>query len=114
MRARQRFSALLGIAVLAVTLLAVPRYGQTQQADLIQQMQLFNSMTPDQQQSIMQRLGGQSSVNGLTGLGGSLGGGLGGSSSGGGVNSSQAMLLQQMQSTPMASASRKKKISSSA
>ena len=96
MRARKGFSALVGIAVLAIALLAVPRYGQTQQADLSQQMQLFNNMTPDQQQSILQRLGGQGSGNGLTGLNGSLGGGLGGSS-GGGVNSSQALLLQQMQ-----------------
>ncbi|HEY4973216.1 MAG TPA: hypothetical protein VII41_06385, partial [Steroidobacteraceae bacterium] len=79
--------------MLAIALLAAPRYGQTQQADLSQQLQLFNNMTPEQQQSIMQRLGGQGSVNGLTGLGASLGG----SSGNGASNGSQALLLQQMQ-----------------
>ena len=80
---------------MTIALLAVPRAGLTQQADLSQQLQLFNNMSPDQQQSILQRLGGQGSVNGLTGLGGSLGGSGGGV--GGGMNGSQAMLLQQLQ-----------------
>jgi polysaccharide export outer membrane protein len=96
MRARQRISVLLGTALAAIALLAVPRAGQTQQADLSQQLQIFNNMSPDQQQSIMQRLGGSGALSGLTGLGGSLGGSSGGGL-GGGMNGSQAMLLQQLQ-----------------
>jgi len=93
--------------MLAITLLVVPRHGQTQQADLSQQLQLFNSMTPEQQQAIMQRLGGQGGMggmgglSGLSGLGGSLGGISGLTGSGGlgngNMNGSQAVLLQQMQ-----------------
>src|SRR5580658_6718979 len=60
-------------------------------------MQLFNSLPPDQQQSIMQRLGigggAGSALGGLGGLGGlgssSLSGGLGG------YSSSQSALIQQ-------------------
>src|SRR5579863_1891295 len=96
MRARQRISALLGIAFLAIALLAVPRYARTQQPDLSQEMQLFNNMTPEQQQAVLQRLGGQGGASGLSGLGNA--GGLGSLSIGGGTaNGSQAILLQQMQ-----------------
>ncbi len=101
-RAQQRIGALIGAAILAVALLCIPRYGQTQQADLSQGLQLFNNMTPEQQQAILQRLSGQGGGlgGGLSGLGGT--GGLGsltgaGSLLGGGMNSSQAVLLQQLQ-----------------
>jgi polysaccharide export outer membrane protein len=63
-----------------------------QQVDLSQQMQLFNSLPSDQQQSLLQRLG----QGGAGGSGGGLGiGGLGSLSNGGGYNSSQSALLQQ-------------------
>jgi protein involved in polysaccharide export with SLBB domain len=79
---------------------------QAQQMDIGQEMQLFNSLSPDQQQSILQRLGqggsggGLGGASGLGGLGGlgALGGlgGLGGLSGGlGGFNTSQSALLQQ-------------------
>jgi protein involved in polysaccharide export with SLBB domain len=97
MRARQRFSPLLGIAILTIALIAAPRDAQPQQADLSQQLQLFNTMTPEQQQAIMQRLGGQGSLGSVTGLGVSLGGSNGGGLGGGTMNGSQAMLLQQLQ-----------------
>jgi len=85
------------MAVLAIALLAVPRYGQAQQADLSQQLQLFNSMTPEQQQAILQRLGGGTALGG-TGIGGLGGLGTGSSLLGGGIaNRSQSALLQQMQ-----------------
>jgi polysaccharide biosynthesis/export protein len=102
MQPRQRILALIGVAILAVVLLAIPRYGQSQQADLSQGLQLFNNMSPEQQQAILQRLSGQGSGlgGGLSGLGGSgslgsLSGG--GSLLGGGMNGSQAVLLQQLQ-----------------
>jgi protein involved in polysaccharide export with SLBB domain len=94
MSAGRRLSAVLGMMMVV----ALPAFAQ--QADLSQQMQLFNSMTPDQQQAILQRLGGQGSLNGLTGLGASFGGsgsGLGGGLGSGSMNSSQSMLLQQLQ-----------------
>jgi len=97
MPARQRIGLYLGMAVLAIALLAVPRYGQAQQADLSQQLQLFNSMTPEQQQAILQRLGGGTALGG-TGIGGLGGLGTGSSLLGGGItNRSQSALLQQMQ-----------------
>jgi polysaccharide biosynthesis/export protein len=98
MRVRRLIGAVLGTAVMTIVLLSVPRHGEAQQADLSQQMQLFNSMTPDQQQAIMQRLSNGGSGMGLSGSGNlnSLTGGagvLGGSP----ANGSQALLLQQMQ-----------------
>ncbi|MGC2462853.1 MAG: polysaccharide biosynthesis/export family protein, partial [Steroidobacteraceae bacterium] len=97
MPARQRIGLYLGMAVLAIGLLAVPRYGQAQQTDLSQQMQMFNSMTPEQQQAILQRLGGGTALGG-TGIGGLGGLGTGSSLLGGGItNRSQSVLLQQMQ-----------------
>jgi protein involved in polysaccharide export with SLBB domain len=85
------------MAMLAIALLAIPTSGQTQQPDLTQQMQLFNSMTPEQQQAILQRLGGGTGTGG-TALGGTAPGGMGTSSSLlGGGNRSQSVLLQQMQ-----------------
>ncbi len=99
-------------ALVALTLLVamMPRHAVAQSTDLSQQMQLFNSLSPDQQQAIMQRLTGGgsggtgmssgSSLGGLGGLGGGLGGSLGMSGMGLGGNSSnntQMMILQQMQ-----------------
>jgi polysaccharide biosynthesis/export protein len=82
----------LAIALIASIALFEPLRAQ-QTPDLSQEMQLFNNMGPDQQQSILQRLGlggsGGLGQGGLGGLGGSLGGGLGGNSS------SQSALLQQ-------------------
>jgi protein involved in polysaccharide export with SLBB domain len=104
MRVRRPIGAVLGTAIMTIVLLSIPRHGEAQQPDLSQEMQLFNSMSPDQQQAIMQRLG-----NGGSGMGGLGGMGLGGSSSlnsltggasllgGGTANGSQAVLLQQMQ-----------------
>jgi len=108
MRARQGIAALTGSAIVAIALLALPAYAPAQQTDLSQQMQLFNSLTPEQQQALMQRLGGGNGTGatGISGLGstgiGGLGGlsGLGGGSSlfgGGTANRSQSALLQQMQ-----------------
>jgi protein involved in polysaccharide export with SLBB domain len=85
------------MAMLMVQLLAVPCYGQAQQTDLSQQLQLFNGMTPEQQQAIMQRLGGQGSLSGLTGLGSSLTGSSSSGLGGGATNGSQALLMQQFQ-----------------
>jgi polysaccharide export outer membrane protein len=93
--ARQIGLALI-LAIAAVALLALPTLTRSQQADLSQEMQLFNSLPPDQQQAILQRLG-QGGGSGLGGLGAGLGGfgssTLSGSS--GGFNSSQSALLQQ-------------------
>ena len=96
--------------MVAIGLLLLPAYSPAQQTDLSQQVQLFNSMTPEQQQAILQRLGGGSGGlggglggGGLGGLGGLGGGGLGGLGSGSSLlgggfgNRSQAALLQQMQ-----------------
>lgn len=92
-----RFRAVAGGAfsiVLAASLLGSP-LALAQQIDLSQQMQLFNSLPPDQQQSVLQRLG-QGGVGGGSGGLGSLGiGGLGSSSGGTGYNGSQSALLQQ-------------------
>jgi polysaccharide biosynthesis/export protein len=102
MPARRGITALIGTAIVAIGLL-LPVFGQAQQTDINQQMQLFNSMTPEQQQAIMQRLGGGTSGIGGSGIGGlgvtGLGGfGTGGSLLGGGTtNRSQSVLLQQMQ-----------------
>ncbi len=88
---------LLGAAILAIVALAASAYGQTQPADLSQQLQLFNSMTPEQQQAILQRLGGGTALGG-TGIGGLGGLGTGSPLLGGGIaNRSQSVLLQQMQ-----------------
>jgi len=91
--ARHRIAEILGLALLVIAACVLPDRAGAQQTDLSQQMQLFNNMSPDQQQAIMQRLGiGGSSGSGMGGLGtgsGSLSGGLGG------YNSSQSALLQQ-------------------
>ena len=103
MPARRRFAPIFGTAIVAIGLLLLPAYGPAQQTDLSQQVQLFNSMTPEQQQAILQRLGGGGGGLGgglgSTGLGGGLGGlGSGSSLLGGGLgNRSQSALLQQMQ-----------------
>ncbi len=82
---------LVPLVLALIAWLPAPAPLHAQQADLSQQMQLFNSLPPDQQQAILQRLGiGGGGSGGL----GSLGG-LGGLSGAGGYNSSQSALLQQ-------------------
>jgi polysaccharide biosynthesis/export protein len=89
-----RVSSIFAVAILAVALLMVSRPGHAQQGggDFGQQMQLFNNLSPEEQQALLQRLNGDQT--GLTGSG-ALGapGGLGGVQ----TNSSQSVLLQQMQ-----------------
>ena len=115
MPARLRLAPLFAVAIVTIAMLAVPASAPGQQTDMSQQMQMFNSLTPEQQQAILQRLGGGTGLGGSslggsglggTGLGGSsLGGsgfgglgGLGSSLFGGGItNRSQEALLQQMQ-----------------
>jgi hypothetical protein len=75
----------LGFTIVLLSLLASP--GRAQQSDLSQQMQIFNTLPTDQQQALLQRLGG----SGATGLGG----GIGTSAVTGGYNSSQAALIRQ-------------------
>ena len=100
-RARQEMAVLTAramVAIVAIGLLLLPAYAPAQQADLSQQMQLFNSLTPDQQQALLQRLSGGNGLgsSGISGVGSS---GLGGSSlfGGGTTNRSQSLLLQQWQ-----------------
>lgn len=93
--ARRRATFILGFAILLIALLAIPRLGRPQQqADQAQQMQQFNSLPPDQQQAILQRMGGQ---GGATGTGGFGIGGPGNPNvlGGGALNGSQAALQQQ-------------------
>jgi protein involved in polysaccharide export with SLBB domain len=97
----------LGIAIVVIAALSTSRDLQAQQTgDLSQQLQLFNNLSPDQQQQLLQRfgmgdqggsltgLGGMGSTGGLSGLGSSP---LGGTGLGGlGSNSSQSVLQQQL------------------
>src|ERR1700689_3135517 len=98
--ARYQFGVIICLAISAIALFmhSTPTRAQ-QTGDLSQQMQMFNSLSPDQQQSILQRLGGgggSSGIGGLGGLGsGSLSGGLGGFGGLGGYNASQSALMQQ-------------------
>jgi protein involved in polysaccharide export with SLBB domain len=98
MQILRRAASCLSAAIITLAILIASPFSQAQQTDLSQQMQIYNNMSPDQQQAIMQRLTGQGG-----GIGGGIGGvgGLGslGSSllGGGNTNSSQAILLQQMQ-----------------
>ncbi len=91
------------MAILTIaTLLASQGAGAQQSGDLSQQIQLFNNLPQDTQQSIMQRLGqgGDSSGIGSLGSGGLSGlGGINGSSGLGsqfGGSNSQSVLTQQM------------------
>lgn len=83
-----RFRIGVSIALAIAFAAVIPSFSpvRAQQVDLSQEMQLFNSLPPDQQQAILQRLGGG-------GGGSSLG--LGSSGGLGGYNSSQSALLQQ-------------------
>jgi protein involved in polysaccharide export with SLBB domain len=73
--------------------LAPAAFGQQQ--DLNQELQIFNGLSADQQQAILQQLNiGGGGVSGSTGTLGSLLGG-GGLLRGGSLNSSQSVLLQQ-------------------
>jgi polysaccharide export outer membrane protein len=93
--ARHRIGITISLAILVIALFVLPNPVRAQQTDLSQQMQLFNSLSPDQQQAILQRLGqGGGTSSGIGGLGLGLGSGsLSGST--GGYNSSQSALLQQ-------------------
>jgi polysaccharide biosynthesis/export protein len=94
--AYRRVVCILGVAILAIALLLHPSSGFAQQQnDISQQLQLFNSMTPDQQQAILQRLNGQGDQTGLGATGGQLGiqTGLPGTN----LNGSQSLLQQQLQ-----------------
>jgi polysaccharide export outer membrane protein len=84
----------IAILVIATVILSPPTWAQ--QSDLNQQLQLFNSLPPDQQQAIMQRLTGQGDQTGL-GIGNTAGGltGLTGFP-GANLNSSQSVLMQQL------------------
>jgi polysaccharide biosynthesis/export protein len=102
--ARYPGAIICALAILLITW-ALPVRQAHAQADLSQEVQLFNSLPPDQQQSLMQSLGqggglggglGGGMGGGSSGLGGGLGSLLGGSGSGGGnYNQSQQALLQQ-------------------
>jgi polysaccharide export outer membrane protein len=99
-RAYRGVSCVFGAAILAIALLLGASPGFAQQTDISQQLQLFNSLSPDQQQALMQRLSGQGDQTGLgsagtNGLGSPFG--LPTGSVPGSLNGSQAQLLQQMQ-----------------
>jgi hypothetical protein len=93
MSAERRIGVVIFLAICVIALLALPELGRAQQTDLSQQMQLFNSLPPDQQQAIMQRLG----------IGGGSGSAWRPGRSGfklaarrfGGYSGSQAVLIQQ-------------------
>jgi len=92
---RQFFSTFgIAIAVVALALLIIPPATRAQQPNINQDLQLFNNMSPEQQQAILQQLG----ASGTTGLGGNgvLGSSLGGSSLLG-VSASQQALQRQQQ-----------------
>jgi protein involved in polysaccharide export with SLBB domain len=94
--ARYRIGVIISLAITVVAALVLSVPIRAQQTDLSQQMDLFNSLPPDQQQSILQRLSGGGGTSGMGGLGsGSLFGGLGGLGGLGGYNSSQSALIQQ-------------------
>lgn len=91
--------------MLAATMILVVASAAFAQQDVGQELQLFNSLPPAQQQAVLQQLGiGGGGALGMTGGLGGLGG-IGGAGSGLGLsgglfgngmqNSSQAMLLQQ-------------------
>jgi polysaccharide export outer membrane protein len=89
-------SSVVGMAIVSIALLCVSAPGWAQQqsgGDLGQQLQLYNSLPPDQQQALLQRLNGGDQTA-LTGTGqlGTLG-----AVPGIQTNSSQSLLLQQMQ-----------------
>jgi protein involved in polysaccharide export with SLBB domain len=83
------------IAVIALVLLITSPATLAQQPNISQELQLFNGMSPEQQQAILQQLSG----GGATGNAGGLGSLLGGSSLSGinTLNASQQALLQQQQ-----------------
>jgi hypothetical protein len=84
----RRIGYCLYVIALAL-LLTLPGPGWAQ-ADQSQQLQLFNQMTPEQQQAFLQQLGGQGgSGQGGMGLGIGSSQGLGGLLGGGSLNGSQ-------------------------
>ncbi|MGA2563999.1 MAG: SLBB domain-containing protein [Steroidobacteraceae bacterium] len=90
--AERRIGAIIILTISVLVLLALSGLGRAQQADMSQQMQLYNSLPSDQQQAILQRLGvGGANGAGLGGLGTSaLPGNLGS------YSSSQSALIQQL------------------
>ncbi len=94
--ARYQIGVLISLAIAAIALFVLSTPIRAQQTDLSQQMEMFNSLSPDQQQAILQRLG----ISGGGSGSGSLGGSGSSSSSSllggaGGYNSSQSALIQQ-------------------
>lgn len=94
-------AALTVFLVLLICSLQMPSV-QAQQQNVQQELQLFQQLSPDQQQQILQQLGiGGTGAAGIGGVGAGLGALLGGASGlgigglGGGANGSQASLLQQ-------------------
>jgi polysaccharide biosynthesis/export protein len=93
--ARYRLGVIISLAIGAIALFVLSRPIHAQQGDLSQEMQLFSTLPPEQQQAIMQRLG---QGTGGSDLGTGTGLSLGGSSSpfgGGSYNSAQSALLQR-------------------
>ena len=88
------FIGFLPVLVALIVVATAPHRLRAQQVDLAQEMQLFNSLPPEQQQSILQRLGGGGTLGSGLSTGG-LGGLSGSSGILGGYNSSQSALLQQ-------------------
>jgi protein involved in polysaccharide export with SLBB domain len=89
--ARNTGNTLIGfVFALLALLLPLPSLAQITGSSLTDQLQLFNSLTPAQQQAIMQRLG--QGATGTTGLGGL--GGLGSTSGLGAGSATQRALLQ--------------------
>jgi hypothetical protein len=67
--ARHRIGITISLAIFVIALFVLPNPVRAQQTDLSQQMQLFNSLPPDQQQAILQRLGqGGGTSSGIGGL----------------------------------------------
>src|ERR1019366_93057 len=89
--ARHRIGITISLAIAVIALFVLPNPLRAQQTDLSQQMQQFNSLPPDQQQAILQRLGQGGDTS--SGIGGLSSGSLSGSA--GGYNSSQSALIQQ-------------------
>jgi polysaccharide biosynthesis/export protein len=100
--ARYRSAVTVVLAMTSMVLASLlPQSLHAQQADLSQELQLFNSLPPDQQQSLLQRFGMGGGVGGGTGSGlgvGGIGGigGLGLGSTGGFSNSQSTLQLQQL------------------
>jgi protein involved in polysaccharide export with SLBB domain len=87
------------MVIVSIALLSLSPPSQAQQTgDINQQLQLFNSLSPEQQQALLQRLNGeQAGLSGTTGQVGQLGTSGVGQALIPNANSAQSVLLQQMQ-----------------